>query len=211
MGVWATANTREAIWDAMHRRETYATTGPRMTLRFFGGWDFAEGDLSGNMARAGYDRGVPMGGSLDGAEGSAPTFIVAAARDPEGANLDRVQVIKGFLRADGTTGEAIYEVAWSGDRQPGTDGSLPPVGNTVDMETAEYTNDIGSAEFQAVWTDPDFDPAQPAVYYVRVLEIPTPRWTLYDKVRFGAEMPDEVPLVHQERGFSSPIWYSPGG
>jgi hypothetical protein len=211
MGVWATANTREAIWDAMHRRETYATTGPRMTLRFFGGWDFAEGDLSGNMARAGYDRGVPMGGSLDGAEGSAPTFIVAAARDPEGANLDRVQVIKGFLRADGTTGEAIYEAAWSGDRQPGTDGSLPPVGNTVDMETAEYTNDIGSAELQAVWTDPDFDPAQPAVYYVRVLEIPTPRWTLYDKVRFGAEMPDEVPLVHQERGFSSPIWYSPGG
>jgi hypothetical protein len=209
MGVWATANTREAIWDAMKRRETYATTGPRMTLRFFGGWDFADGDLSGDMAQAGYDRGVPMGGSLDGAEGEAPTFILAATKDPEGANLDRIQVIKGFLRADGTTGEAIYDVAWSGDRQPGADGDLPPVGNTVDLETAEYTNTIGAAERQAVWTDPDFDPSQPAVYYVRVLEIPTPRWTLYDKVRFGVEMPDRVPLVHQERGFSSPIWYNP--
>ena len=208
MGVWATANTREAIWDAMHRRETYATTGPRMTLRFFGGWDFGDGDLSGDMAAAGYDRGVPMGGMLNGAGGEAPSFMIAAAKDPEGANLDRVQVIKGFLRADGTTGETIYEVAWGGDRTLGPDGALPAVGNTVDLETAEYTNTIGSAELRAVWTDPDFDPSQPAVYYVRVLEIPTPRWTLYDKVRFGAEMPDRVPLVHQERGFSSPIWYS---
>ena len=211
MGVWATANTREAIWDAMKRRETYATTGPRMTLRFFGGWDFADGDLSGDLAQAGYDRGVPMGGSLDGAEGEAPTFILAAAKDPEGANLDRIQVIKGFLRADGSTAEAVYDVAWSGDRQPGANGDLPPVGNTVDLETAEYTNDIGAPELRAVWTDPDFDPSQPAVYYVRVLEIPTPRWTLYDKVRFGADMPDRVPLVHQERGFSSPIWFNPGG
>ena len=210
MGVWATANTREAIWDAMKRRETYATTGPRMMLRFFGGWDFADEDLSGDMAQAGYDRGVPMGGSLDGADGEAPTFIIAAAKDPEGANLDRIQVIKGFLQADGTTAEAIYDVAWSGNRQPGANGDLPPVGNTVDLETAEYTNTIGTVELRAVWTDPDFDPSQPAVYYVRVLEIPTPRWTLYDKVRFGAEMPDRVPLVHQERGFSSPIWYNPG-
>jgi hypothetical protein len=210
MGVWATANTREAIWDAMKRRETFATTGPRMLVRFFGGFEFTEADLSGDFVTAGYEKGVPMGADLDAAgEGQAPTFIVSATKDPEGANLDRVQIVKGWVDADGSTQETIYDVAWSDDRQPGTDGKLPPVGDTVDRETATYENSIGDAELTAVFTDPDFDPSQRAVYYVRVLEIPTPRWTLYDKVRFGIEIDDEVPLVHQERGFSSPIWYHP--
>jgi hypothetical protein len=210
MGVWATANTREAIWDAMMRKETFATTGPRMLVRFFGGYDFADADLAGDMVMAGYDRGVPMGGELghDG-EARTPTFLVHATKDPESANLDRVQIVKGWLDADGTAHEIVYEVAWSGDRQPGDDGNLPAVGNTVNLETAEYTNSIGAAELQAAWTDPDFDAAQSAVYYVRVLEIPTPHWTLYDRVRYGIEMSDEVPLTHQERAFSSPIWYRP--
>ena len=210
MGVWATANTREAIWDAMMRKETFATTGPRMLLRFFGSYDYSEADMDGDMVAAGYEKGVPMGGELgpDG-DGRAPIFLVHAAKDPEGANLDRVQIVKGWLDADGTTHERVYEVAWSGDRRPGADGKVPAVGNTVNLETAEYTNSIGAAELAAAWTDPDFDPAQSAVYYVRVLEIPTPHWTLYDRVRFGIEMGDEVPMTHQERAFSSPIWYTP--
>jgi hypothetical protein len=212
MGVWSTANTREAIWDAMKRKETFATTGPRMTLRFFGGYDFADRDLGADLAKAGYARGVPMGGELKAnGEGGAPTFLVAAMRDPEGANLDRLQVIKGWLDKGGKTHEKIYDVAWSGERKPGADGRLPAVGDTVDRKTAKYSNDIGAADLAAVWQDPDFDPAQSAVYYLRVLEIPTPRWTLYDQVRFGSKMDDTVPMVHQERAFSSPIWYKPAG
>lgn len=210
MGVWATDNTREAIWDAMKRRETFATTGPRMVLRFFGGYDFEDGDLGPNLAEAGYARGVPMGATLaaDG-KGRVPTFIIAAMRDPDGANLDRVQVVKGWLDAAGKTHEAIYDVAWSGERKTGAGGKLPAVGDSVDRKAATYSNDIGAAELTAVWRDPDFDPRQSAVYYLRVLQIPTPRWTLYDKARFGVDMPESVPLVHQERAFSSPIWYRP--
>ncbi|TGD72283.1 DUF3604 domain-containing protein [Mangrovimicrobium sediminis] len=210
MGVWSVANTREALWDAMHRRETFATTGPRMSVRFFGGYGFSAADLDGDFVAAGYGGGVPMGGMLQAAEaGTPPTFIIAASKDPDGANLDRVQVIKGWVDAEGNTGEKIYDVRWSGEREPGADGKLPPVGNTVNLETAEYSNTIGATELQAVFEDPDFDPAQQAFYYVRVLEIPTPRWTLYDKVRNGIEMDATVPLVHQERAFSSPIWYLP--
>ncbi len=210
MAVWATENTREAIWDAMYRRETYGTTGPRISLRVFGGFDFADADLDGDLAETGYTRGVPMGGDLTAApQGSAPSFLVAALKDPDGANLDRVQIVKGWVDSDGESQERIYDVAWSGDREPGEDGALPAVGSTVDLENASYTNSIGAAELKAVFTDPDFDPAVKAVYYVRVLEIPTPRWTLYDKVNLGAEPGEEVPLIHQERAFSSPIWYTP--
>lgn len=209
-GVWATENTREAIWDAMARKETFATTGPRMTVRFFGGFAFEQADINGDLVAAGYHKGVPMGGQLVGAdEGQALRFMVAAMKDPDGANLDRVQIIKGWVDDAGKTQERIFDVKWAGDRQPGADGKLPPVGNTVNLKTAEYSNSIGAAELVGFFEDPAFDPAQRAVYYVRVLEIPTPRWTLYDTVRFGSEMDDKVPMVHQERAFSSPIWYSP--
>ena len=209
-GVWATSNTRAAIWDGMMRRETFATTGPRMTVRFFGGYDFAEADAAGDVAKVGYSKGVPMGGDLKAAPaGKNAGFLVAAMKDPEGANLDRVQVIKGWLGADGKTYEKIYEVVWAGERKPDASGKLPPVGTTVDVATASYTNSIGAAQLIAHWTDPDFDPALKAVYYVRVLEIPTPRWTAYDQVRFKEKLPDNIPMSLQERAFSSPIWYSP--
>jgi len=210
MGVWATANTREAIWDAMYRRETFATTGPRMRVRFFAGFGLTDADLEGDLPANGYARGVPMGGQLTAAPGGqAPAFLIEALKDPDGANLDRVQIVKGWLDANGETQEVIYDVAWSDERQRAADGSLPEVGNTVNLETAEYDNSIGATRLSAVFRDPDFDPDLRAVYYVRVLEIPTPRWTLYDKVRFDVEMAAEVPLVHQERAFTSPIWYSP--
>jgi len=212
MGVWATENTREAIWDAMHRKETFATTGTRLTVRLFGGFDLAESDLSGDLVANGYGRGVPMGGDLDAAaEGQAPTFLVQAMKDPQGANLDRVQIIKGWADAQGETHEQIYDVAWSDDRQPDADGNLPAVGNTVNLETGNYDNSIGAGELSGAWTDPDFDPSLRAFYYVRVLEIPTPRWTLFDKIRFSVtDMTDNVPMTQQERGFTSPIWYNPG-
>jgi hypothetical protein len=209
-GVWATANTRAAIFDAMMRRETFSTTGPRMTVRFFGGYDFADADAASDVAKAGYARGVPMGGDLKPAPAGKPaTFLIAAMKDPEGANLDRVQVIKGWLGADGKTQERVYEVKWAGDRKPGADGKLPPIGSTVDVAKASYTNSIGAASLAARWTDPDFDPKLKAVYYVRVLEIPTPRWTAYDQLRFKEKMPANIPMTHQERAFTSPIWYSP--
>jgi len=209
MGVWATANTREALWDAMKRRETFATTGPRMTVRFFGGFGFNDGDVA-DLVKAGYAKGVPMGGDLPASpDGKAPTFLIAAMKDPEGANLDRVQVIKGWLGADGKTYEKVYDVKWSGDRVPGADGKLPPVGNTVDVKTATYQNSIGAPELVASWSDPDFDPKLKAVYYVRALEIPTPRWTDYDTVRFKSTMPAKVTMILQERAFTSPIWYMP--
>jgi Protein of unknown function (DUF3604) len=211
-GVWATENTRAAIFDAMERKETYATTGPRIPVRFFGGWEFTDNDLR-NRAPAfiGYEKGVPMGGDLTTApSGKAPTFMVIALRDPIGANLDRVQIIKGWLDTDGKTHEKIYDVAVSDGRTIEADGRCKtPVGNTVDLEAANWANTIGASELAQIWTDPDFDPTQKAFYYVRVLEIPTPRWVLYDKVRLGAEIPEEAKLTHQERAYTSPIWYTP--
>ena len=211
-GVWATENTREAIFDAMKRKETYATTGPRMTVRFFGGWDFTEADTKTRLpANAGYAKGVPMGGDLrDAPTGKSPTFLVAAMKDPYSGNLDRIQIVKGWIDSGGKTEEKVYDVVWSGDRMPGADGKLPPVGNTVDVENATWSNTIGAPELIAVWQDPDFDPSERAFYYVRVIEIPTPRWTAYEAKRFKIDMPDEVPMTTQERAYASPIWYTPG-
>jgi len=210
-GVWATDNTREALFDAMQRKEVYATTGPRMIVRFFAGWDFAANDANTrNPAVIGYVKGVPMGGDLTQAPtGKTPTFLVAALKDPIGANLDRIQIIKGWLDAGGQTHEKIYDVVWSGDRKPDAKGKLPPVGDTVDVPNATYTNTIGATELIKVWIDPEFDPLQRAFYYVRVLEIPTPRWTAYDAKYFGIKMPPEVPMKLQERAYTSPIWYTP--
>lgn len=211
-GVWAEENTRESLWDAMARREVYATTGPRIAVRFFGGWEFDENDLrSRSPAFAGYEKGVPMGGDLRPATSGAPTFMTYALRDPIGANLDRLQIVKGWMDADGNLNEKVYDVAWSDARQPDDSGKLPPVGNTVDLEAANYTNTIGSSELGTIWTDPDFDPSEPAFYYARVIEIPTPRWVVYDKVRLGAEVPEEATLIGQERAYTSPIWYTPEG
>lgn len=207
--VWATENTRAGVFDAMERREVYATTGPRITVRFFGGFDFIADDIkSRELAKIGYAKGVPMGGDLIPGDG-APSFLVYAMRDPIGANLDRVQIIKGWVDVDGITQEKVYDVVWSGDRQPDDDGKLPPVGSTVDLSVPSWTNDIGRAELGTVWTDPDFDASQHAFYYTRVIEIPTPRWTAYDAVRFGVDMPSEVKMITQERAYSSPIWYTP--
>jgi hypothetical protein len=209
--VWAAENTREALFDAMQRRETYATTGPRMVVRFFGGWDFEPSDANNRMpAKVGYTRGVPMGGDMTGApNGKSPTFLVAALKDPIGANLDRVQVIKGWLGKDDKTQERIYDVAVSGGRKIDSDGRCKTeVGNTVDVPNATWTNTIGAGEFITVWKDPDFDPALRAFYYVRVIEIPTPRWTAYDAKYFGVKMPSEVPMTTTERAYTSPIWYA---
>ncbi len=211
-GVWATENTREAIFDAMKRKETYATTGPRMMVRFFGGWDFTADDAQSRLpAGVGYAKGVPMGGDLRKAPGGkSPTFLVAAMKDSYSGNLDRIQIVKGWLDKDGKTHEKVYDVVWSGDRKPGADGKLPPVGNTVDVAKATWKNTIGAPELSATWTDPEFDATQPAFYYARVIEIPTPRWTAYEALRFGIKMPPEVPMTTQERAYTSPIWYSPG-
>ncbi len=212
-GVWATENTRAAIWDAMKRKETYATTGSRMMVRFFGSFDFEPEDANTrNPASVGYAKGVPMGGDLRGAtEGKAPGFLVAALRDPIGANLDRIQIVKGWRDADGNLEEKVYDVVW-GDaetRAPEESGKLPPVGNTVDVANATWTNTIGDPELIGFWEDPDFDAAERAFYYVRVLEIPSPRWTAYDAKRFGVKMDAEVPMTTQERAYTSPIWYTP--
>ena len=212
-GVWATENTRAALFDAMARKETYASTGPRIPVRFFGGWDYIDNDLRSRApAFRGYEKGVPMGGDLPPASDGkiAPTFMVYALRDPVGANLDRIQIIKGWLDKDGKTQERVYDVAVSDGRKIDKNGRCKtPVGNTVDIEAANWTNTIGASELGTVWTDPDFDPKQKAFYYARVIEIPTPRWVLYDKVRFGAEIPKEAKLIHQERAYTSPIWYNP--
>jgi hypothetical protein len=209
--VWASENTRESIWDAMMRKETYATTGPRMIVRFFGGFDFDTKDAeTRSPAVAGYSKGVPMGGDLrDAPPGKAPAFLVAALKDPIGANLDRFQIVKGWLTKDGTLDEKVYDVAWSGDRKPGADGKVPSVGNTVDVANATWTNTIGAPELIAVWKDPDFDSAQRAFYYGRIIEIPTPRWTAYDAKYFSVRMPPEVPMTTTERAYTSPIWYTP--
>ncbi len=209
--VWATENTRASIFDAMERKEVYATTGSRMAVRFFGGWDFTAEDVASRTpAFVGYGKGVPMGGDLTMApSGKAPTFMVYALRDPIGGNLDRIQIIKGWMDRSGKTHEKVYDVAWSGNRKPGGDGKLPPVGNTVDAKTANFTNTIGASELGTVWTDPDFDEKQNAFYYARVIEIPTPRWSTIDAFRFGIPIPDGAPVSTQERAYTSPIWYTP--
>jgi hypothetical protein len=210
--VWATENTREALFDAMQRRETYATTGPRIAVRFFGGWEFDEKDAKNRMpASVGYAKGVPMGGDLrDAPAGKSPTFLVAALKDPIGANLDRIQVVKGWLDAKGELHEKVYDAAWSDGRKPDArTGKLPPVGNTVDVASATWANTIGAPELIAAWKDPDFNPAMRAFYYARVIEIPTPRWTAYDAQRFAIKMDSKVPMTTQERAYTSPIWYTP--
>jgi Protein of unknown function (DUF3604) len=209
--VWADGNNRAAIFDALQRRETYATTGPRIQLRFFGGFDFDMKDLRGrDMARTGYDKGVPMGGDLGKApKNKVPGFMVWALRDPDGANLDRIQIVKGWTDNKGNTVERVYDVSWSGDRKPGNNGKLPPVGDTVDLSVPTWSNTIGAAELKTVWLDPDFDANQHAFYYARAIEIPTPRWTAYDAIRLKAPVDDSVKLKTQERAYTSPIWYSP--
>ena len=208
-GVWATRNTRAAIWDAMAARETFVTSGPRIKVRFFGG-----PDLSGEPAdpralvKQGYRDGVPMGGTIR-KTAKAPTFTVWAAKDPDGANLDRIQIIKGWVDENGEPQDKVIDVVWSGDRKPGKDGRLPPVGNTTNVANATYTNEIGSAELMGTWIDPEFEPAKPGLYYVRVLEIPTPRWTTYDAVSNKLALLPDVPSIVQERAWASPIWYTP--
>ena len=209
--VWANANTRSSIFDAMQRREAYATTGTRIVLRMFAGWDFSDDDLNhAEMAKRGYSRGVPMGGDLAAAPpGAALTLMVMAQKDPLGGNLDRLQVIKGWLDENNQPQEKIYDIAWGGERVVDENGRLSPVGNTVNTAEASWTNSIGEPQLGTVWRDPDFDPARRAFYYVRVLEIPTPRWTAYDAKRFGEEMPETVPMTIQERAYGSPVWYTP--
>ncbi|MCP4908254.1 MAG: DUF3604 domain-containing protein [bacterium] len=215
--IWARENTREALFEAMQRRETYATTGPRMTVRFFGGFEFEQGDQeTPDLARIGYAKGVPMGGDLVGGGGTgkkrekSPSFLVAALRDPEGANLDRVQIVKGWVDDAGQTQERVYDVAVSGGRHIGWGGrARKKVGSTVDIESATYSNSIGAAALTTFWKDPDFDSGVRAFYYVRVIEIPKPRWTAYDQRYFDVEMSAEVPMTTQDRAYTSPIWYTP--
>ncbi len=209
-GVWAKANTRGAIFDAMMRREVYASTGPRMIVRLFGGWDFNTADLAGDWIKAGYARGVPMGGDLKPGKG-APSFLVSALKDPVGANLDRVQMVKGWTDAAGKLHEKVFDIVWSdpAGRKPGANGKLPPVGDTVDLTSATYKNSIGAPELRTVWRDPEFNAGQRAFYYLRVLEIPTPRWVAYDAVRYKLTLPPGVRVKDQERAYTSPIWYEP--
>ena len=210
--VWAKENTREEIFGALKRREVYATTGSRIMLRMFAGWRFAD-DLHQrpDAVQAAYAAGVPMGGDLTSApQGAAARILVLAAKDPVGANLDRMQIVKGWQRPDGSLAEKVYDVVWSGDRDrdPNT-GKLAPVGSSVDVETASYSNSIGAAALSTVWSDPDFDAGQRAFYYARAIEIPRPRWSTYDAVHFGTTVPEGVPLTIQDRAYSSPIWYTP--
>ena len=209
--VWATENTREGIFDAMERKEVYATTGSRIMVRFFGGWGFTKDDAkSRNPATVGYAKGVPMGSDLPATtKKAAPTFLVAAMKDPLSGNLDRIQIIKGWLDKNGKTHERVYDVIWSGDRKPDAKGKLPAVGNTVDVAKSSWTNTIGAPELITTWQDPDFDPKQNAFYYARVIEIPTPRWTAYEAKRFGVKIPKKSPMITQERAYTSPIWYTP--
>lgn len=209
--VWAEENTRESIYDAMVRRETWATSGSRITVRVFGGFEFGEtrpGDA--DWVQKGDDKGVPMGSDLAAApQGGSPTFMIWALKGPNSGNLDRIQVIKGWVDKSGAAQEKIHDVVWSGDRQIGADGELPSVGTTVDIKNASYTNTIGSPELAISWTDPDFDATLPAFYYVRVLEIPTPRWSTYDAKALGIDPPADFPATIQERAWGSPIWYRP--
>ena len=209
-GVWAEDNTREAIYQAMLRRETFGTTGPRIKVRFFGGWSFTAGDGAAlDFVQRGYASGVPMGGELSGGGGKSPRFMVWAVKDPNSGNLDRVQIVKGWVDAEGRQHEAIHNVAWSGNRQLDASGKLPPAGNTVDPEKGSYQNSIGATQLSAVWSDPDFNPDQYAFYYLRVLEIPTPRWSTRDAAALGVEVPEGLPFSIQERAYTSPIWHKP--
>jgi hypothetical protein len=210
-GVWAEENTRASIWDAMYRRETWGVSGPHIKVRFFGGWNYAAKAFDAkDWVHQSYANGVPMGADLPPKSGTAPTFMVWAVKDPTSANLDRIQVIKGWTK-NGQSFEKIYDIAWSGDRKANKwSGRVPPVQNTVDLATATYTNSAGSSELKTVWTDPEFDAGLYAFYYVRVLEIPTPRWTLIQAVKANVPPPDMVPLTGQERAWTSPIWYTPG-
>ncbi len=210
--VWAEENTRHSIYDAMARKEVYATTGSRLVVRFFGGWDFEKADAtSREPAVLGYTKGVPMGGDLNAADaaGKSPSFLVAAMKDPLSGNLDRIQIIKGWLDGKGDAQERVYDVAWSGDRKPDAKGKIPPVGNTVDIPNATWANTIGSSELISVWKDPEFDAKQRAFYYVRVIEIPTPRWTAYDAKKFGVKPLPGTVMTTQERAYTSPIWINP--
>ncbi len=209
--VWATDNTREALWDAMARKEVYATSGTRLMVRVFAGYDFEADDIQRHdFAKYGYRKGVPMGGDLSNAPaGKVPSLLIRALRDADGANIDRIQVIKGWIDAKGELHEIVYDVAWSGDRKFGRDGKLPPVGNTVDAADASYKNTIGAPLLLAYWKDPDFDTKERAFYYVRVIEIPTPRWTTYDAKFFKVKLPDGAPTAIQDRAYTSPIWYTP--
>jgi hypothetical protein len=211
-GVWAPVNERSALFDAFRRKEVYATTGPRIRVRLFGGWGYTSADATKKeLAQIGYANGVPMGGDLTEApEGKAPRFLVYAIKGPRGANLDRVQMVKGWLDENGTAQEKVYNIAWSDDRELRDDGTLKPVGNTVDLVTGTYTNEIGDAQLSTVWEDPDFDPEVRAFYYLRVLQIPTPRHTLYNAIALGMD-PQKTghPPTIQERAYSSPIWYTP--
>jgi Protein of unknown function (DUF3604) len=210
-GVWARENTREAIFDAMMRKETYATTGSRMLVRFFAAWDFDESDAQTRLpANVGYVKGVPMGGDLSGdPEGRSPTFLVAALKDPLSGNLDRIQIVKVSLDKKNKPQEKVYDVVWGGDRKPGADGKLPAVGSTVNVANATWTNTIGAPELVGIWIDPDFDPTKSASYYARVLEIPTPRWTAYEAQRYSLDLPENIEMTTQERAYTSPIWYTP--
>jgi hypothetical protein len=208
--VWAEENTRAAILTALKRREVFATSGPRIAVQFFAGWDFAEEQLQvADLYESATATGVPMGGRISAGEGGPPAFIVRALKDPAGANLDRIQIVKGWVDASGASREAIYDIAWSGERETDAQGRLPAVGNTVDTATAKYTNTIGSPDLSALWRDPDFDPSVSAFYYARVLQIPTPRHSLYDAVALGQAHADGQPDTIQERAYTSPIWYDP--
>ena len=210
-GVWARENSREALWDAMSRKEVYATTGTRLRVRVFAGWDYSAHDLvRSDFAEYGYQHGVPMGGDLtDAPANKAPTLLVRAVRDPDGANLDRIQIIKGWVDDNGDAQETIFDVAVSDGRTPDQDGKIPAVGNTVNLDDVTYTNAIGDPYLQAFWEDPEFNPEQRAFYYVRVIEIPTPKWLAYDAKFFDVELPEGADPIHQERGYTSPIWYTP--
>ena len=213
-GVWAEENTRASIWDAMYRKETFGVSGPRIKVRLFGGWGYDKDIVNArDWVKQSYAGGVPMGADLPampaGGKGTAPSFVVWAVKDPTSGNLDRIQVVKGWTQ-NGQSFEKVFDVVWAGDRKPDKwSGRVPAIRSTVDLDKATYTNDVGAAELKTVWTDPEFDASLHAFYYVRVLEIPTPRWTLIQAVKAGLPPPDVVPLTGQERAWTTPIWYTP--